>query len=234
MCFIGGHRLICQCGALAVGGQNGAHLADDALHFLIIGGLHRVQSAASGQHDGDLSRLCLLRLRQRFELCLCSGNAAVQLCLGACLDAVQLPQQCLDLGLVAGLLFAGGGRRFFCTGIGCTGSLLLAGGRCTAALRPGGSAPRRSRRTCRGGNRTCLLLRSAGGCLLFPAAGRCGFICQFLQRDLTAEQLIQIGDSVLYLRGIIRTGKKSVAAARNIDIIAGIVLIMCYFLRTYI
>ena len=48
LCLIGGHGLIGQCGALAVDGENGAHLADDALHFLIIRCLHRIQSAASG------------------------------------------------------------------------------------------------------------------------------------------------------------------------------------------
>lgn len=56
LCLIGGHGLIRQCGALAVGGQNGTHLADDALHFPVVGRLHRVQSAASCQHDGDLAR----------------------------------------------------------------------------------------------------------------------------------------------------------------------------------
>ena len=42
--------------------------------------------------------------------------------------------------------------------------------------------------------------------LLFPAAGRGGFVCQFLQRDLTAEQLIDLiirqGDLCAVRRGI--------------------------------
>ena len=182
LCLIGGHRLICQCGALAVGGQNGAHLADDALHFLIVRCLHRIQSAASRQCNGDFARLCLLRLRQCLVFCLCPGNAAVQLRLSARLDTVQLLQQRLDLRLVGSFLFTGRGRRFFCgrssAGAGCAGSVLLLAGRGRiAALRLGARAPR-------GSGRTCFLLRSTGRRLLFPAAGCSSFAGQLLQRCL--------------------------------------------------
>ena len=204
MCLIGSHCLISQGSALAVGGQHSAHLADDALHFLIVRCLHRIQSAASRQCNGDFARLCLLRLRQRLVFCLCPGNAAVQLRLSARLDTVQLLQQRLDLRLVGSFLFTGRGRRFFCgrssAGAGCAGSVLLLAGRGRiAALRLGARAPR-------GSGRTCFLLRSTGRRLLFPAAGCSSFAGQLLQRDLAAEQLIQIiirqGELCAVRRGI--------------------------------
>ena len=145
LCLIGSHCLISQGGALAVSGQHSAHLADDVLHFLIVRCLHRIQSAASRQCNGDFARLRLLRLRQRLVFCLCPGNAAVQLRLSARLDTVQLLQQRLDLRLVGSFLFTGRGRRFFCgrssAGAGCAGSVLLLAGRGRiAALRLGAAS----------------------------------------------------------------------------------------------
>ena len=78
LCLIGSHCLISQGGALAVGGQHSAHLADDVLHFLIVRCLHRIQSAASRQCNGDFARLsaetpaapCILPLPRQ---CSCSA-----------------------------------------------------------------------------------------------------------------------------------------------------------------
>ena len=117
--LVGSQCLVGQGGALAVLGQQGAHLVYDVVHLFVTGSLHGFQLTGLAHHDGDFAALGLLGGRQSLVLCRGRLDGVVQAALGPGLDGVELVDESLQLLLI---LRQGSGAP--CAGVSSLGALL--------------------------------------------------------------------------------------------------------------